>query len=74
MSPSVTASGAYALRLYVNGEPIDVVIDDYFPFFEDPEKDCWAFARGTSETEIWVLLIEKAYAKVYGSYERIEGG
>ena len=60
--------------MYVNGEPTDVVVDDYFPCFEDPEKDCWAFSRGTSEVEIWVLLIEKAYAKIFGSYERIEGG
>ena len=74
LSPSVTASGAYAVRFYINGEPTDVVIDDHFPCFEDPEKDCWAFSRGTSEVEIWVLLLEKAYAKVYGSFERIEGG
>ena len=51
---TVTESGAYAVKLYVNGEPTDIVVDDYFPFDSRPEKDCWLFSRDTTENEIWV--------------------
>ena len=71
---TVTQSGAYAIKLYVNGEATDVVVDDKFPYDPRPEKDCWFFSRDTLENEIWVQLVEKAYAKVFGSYEIIEGG
>ena len=74
LSKSVTQSGAYAVRLYANGEPQDVVVDDSFPYDETPEVDTYAFARQTADREIWVQVLEKAYAKVYGSYEAIEGG
>ena len=74
LSKSVTQSGAYAVRLYVNGEPQDVVVDDSFPYDETPEVDTYAFSRQSVDREIWVQVLEKAYAKVYGSYEAIEGG
>jgi hypothetical protein len=71
---TLTESGAYAVKLYVNGEPIDIVIDDYFPYDSRPEKDNWMFSRDTAEKEIWVQILEKAYAKAFGSYEVTEGG
>ena len=70
----MTNSGAYAVKYYVCGEPHDVVIDDHFPWDSRPEKDCWFFSRDTSENEIWVQIMEKAFAKVFGSYEVCEGG
>ena len=51
------------------GEWTNIVVDDYFPCFNNTT----AFSRANGD-ELWVLLLEKAYAKAYGSYEIIEGG
>jgi len=32
---------------------------------------CYA---NTRDSELWVMLLEKAWAKIHGSYSRIEGG
>ena len=46
-------------------------MDDLFPYCQ--HKNDWAFARSV-DREIWVLLLEKAWAKIYGSYQRIQAG
>lgn len=50
-----------------------VVVDDYFPY--DSEHGKWAMSKPSEDSnEIWVLILEKAWAKVFGSYQRIEAG
>lgn len=65
----------------VDGEPLTVVIDDWFPFYKTKQmKEKFAFSRNKAselddgEGEIWVQLMEKAWAKVCGSYEASEMG
>lgn len=53
------------MKFYINGEMQTVVVDDLFPYCV--HKNNWAFARSV-DREIWVLLLEKAWAKIYGSY------
>ena len=48
-----------------------VVIDDWFPCNKSSESPAFTRANGN---ELWVLLIEKAWAKLFGSYENIEAG
>lgn len=74
MTKKTNFAGCYALKLYINGEPQVVVVDDYFPFDDRPEKDSWAFGSVSGEWAIYANLIEKAIAKAIGSYEAIENG
>lgn len=46
-------------------------MDDYLPCNKDDGEP--AFSRGNGE-ELWVLLLEKCYAKKYGAYDKIEAG
>lgn len=64
------AAGCYVVTLYVSGKRVDVVLDDYFPVDTSNQP---AFA-GSQDQELWVMLIEKAWAKVHGDFAIIEGG
>jgi len=66
VTKEINAAGCYAVDLYINGEKRTVVVDDRFPYCT--QKENWAFSRPTSGKEIWVLILEKAWAKIYGSY------
>ena len=48
-----------------------VVVDDWIPC-EARGKP--AFATSRKINELWVSVLEKAYAKIHGSYEALEGG
>ena len=43
-----------------------IIVDDYFPYY--PKKARPAFSQ-SKDNELWVLLLEKAWAKVNGNYE-----
>ncbi|CAE8596814.1 unnamed protein product [Polarella glacialis] len=62
--------GLYVVRFYKNGKFQDVVVDDFFP----TKYDRMAFASSGKDNETWVQVLEKAYAKLHGSYDAIEGG
>lgn len=62
-------NGLYGVKLCVDGEWKVIGIDDYIPtVYNKP-----AFTRGKN-SEIWVMIIEKAWAKIFSSYENIEAG
>nr|XP_043613886.1 calpain-type cysteine protease DEK1 [Erigeron canadensis] len=63
--------GIYTVRFCIQGEWVPVVVDDWIPC-ESPGKP--AFATSKKGNELWVSLLEKAYAKLHGSYEALEGG
>lgn len=63
-------AGIYMINLYVNGLRTPVIIDDFIPVW--PHNNEPIFARSKRE-DLWVLLLEKAWAKLHGTYSRIEG-
>lgn len=54
-----------------NGEWKAVWIDDQFPCHKSYSEP--AFTKGNGN-ELWVLILEKAWAKLWGSYGVIEAG
>ena len=67
-----TKEHIYGIYFYINGHKKLVLIDDYLPYVGVGFKQ---FAMSKSEeNEIWVALIEKAWAKVNGNYIRIGCG
>ena len=70
----VNGAGCYAIKFCINGLDKVVVVDDYLPFKKNKKGEYqFAFAKSTTgENEIWMMLVEKAWAKVCGSYEATE--
>tara|TARA_B110000285_G_C14814185_1_gene463402 strand:- start:210 stop:359 length:150 start_codon:yes stop_codon:yes gene_type:complete len=48
-----------------------VLVDNYIPCDQDEGEPIFANSRNG---DLWVLLLEKAWAKLHGSYMRIENG
>lgn len=63
-------SGIYEVRLCINGKWQSIIVDDYFPCYPNGGP---IFTSCTTN-EIWVLLLEKAFAKVRGCYQNLEEG
>ena len=67
-----TKEHVYGIYFYINGHKKLVLIDDYLPYVGVGFKQ---FAMSKSEeNEIWVALMEKAWAKINGNYIRIGCG
>ena len=65
--------GIYVCRFLKNTCWYYVVIDDRIPVF-DCENGQPVFGRCKTNNELWLPLLEKAYAKLHFSYDALENG
>ena len=73
VSRETGVSGRYTVQLWDDSKMQFrmVTVDDYFPCSAASGKPVFASPSGT---ELWVLLLEKAFAKHFGCYGNLEGG
>lgn len=70
VTPTYNEEGLYRVRICKDGEWREVTLDDYFPCFPLGGP---IFSRANNN-ELWVLLLEKAYAKLHGNFKALVGG
>ena len=77
LTPHLSECGACAVKVWREGEERVVLVDDYVPAVRGEVEGQWrplfAQSRGGG-CDVWSLLMEKAFAKLFGCYAAIEGG
>ena len=66
------SKGLYVIRIYKNFKWIYVIIDERIPVDKKTKQPI--FGRCADPHEMWVALIEKAYAKMHGCYGNLISG
>jgi len=67
-NPIINNSGIYMVKLWLNGVPRRVLVDDTFPVDKYGNMLC-SHSKVKSGLELWVSIIEKAYMKLCGGYD-----
>ena len=65
VTKNINSAGIYQVKFFINGLRTSVIVDDYVPV--DPITEQPAFCHSEKQ-EVWAPIIEKAWAKIHGSY------
>jgi hypothetical protein len=69
-SEDTSNEGIYCIWLFIDGLWREIVIDDFLPLLIEANTCEFATSR-TSEDDIWLFLLQKAYAKARGGYSEL---
>jgi len=76
----LSKTGAYQVRLFVRGEPINVIVDDRFPSLNISAAEGYTENyplvndKASVAGAYWLVILEKAMAKLNVNYTGINGG
>lgn len=74
---NIVQSGVFEAVVYVHGEQVRVIVDDYFPFHEHEEGEVPKLAfvgMNPASKNLWPAIMEKVWAKANLNYENIIAG
>jgi hypothetical protein len=63
VSKEHSPAGVYSVNFWKNGELVNILIDSNFPCIK--HTNTAAFGHSANSNELWVMILEKAYAKLH---------
>ena len=66
--------GVLGVKFYVMGRWVSLLIDDLFPTTVQGGVVTLCGCQLSSQGEMWPAVLEKAFAKLHGSFEALDGG
>ena len=67
-------AGIYLMFFFINGRETPVYVDEHIPVLREGLNRSGEFMARIHNNKLWVVLMEKAWAKICGTYARTTGG
>jgi hypothetical protein len=74
ITKQITKNGCISVQFYLHGKPKVISLDDHFPCSKHRNGKLSFALAYSGENELWVSILEKAWAKVCGSYAQTIAG